>query len=252
MTTRKPLAIDLFCGLGGWTEGLLAEGYDVVGFDIEAHQYGEHRYPAQLVIQDVLTLHGSQFRDAALIVASPPCQAYSYRAMSWSRAKALPPPDNSLFEACFRIQREAIEAAGHHIPLVVENVRGAQKWVGRARWNFGSFYLWGDVPALMPCISSRAILKPQATNRRHGTGSWFAIDMKSARAGITNPADIEAARTDGKKVGKDWFGGYGGGFGWDCSPMRRNNSRSPARKAASAMIAKIPLPLSRHIAAVFR
>ena len=26
-----PLAIDLFCGLGGWTEGLLAEGYTVVG-----------------------------------------------------------------------------------------------------------------------------------------------------------------------------------------------------------------------------
>ena len=62
----KPLAIDLFCGLGGWTEGLLAEGYDVVGFDIERHVYGEHRYPAQLVIQDVLTLHGSQFRNAAL------------------------------------------------------------------------------------------------------------------------------------------------------------------------------------------
>ena len=47
----------------------------MIGFDIERHVYGEHRYPAQLVIQDVLTLHGSQFRDAALIVASPPCQA---------------------------------------------------------------------------------------------------------------------------------------------------------------------------------
>ena len=255
----KPLAIDLFCGLGGWTEGLLAEGYDVVGFDIERHEYGEHRYPAQLVVQDVLTLHGSQFRDAALIVASPPCQEFSYMAMPWSLAKAKAKAiraDTSgqkladltaLFNACFRIQAQASLAAGRHIPLVVENVRGAIPWVGRSRWNFGSYHLWGDVPALMPCISSRAILKPQATNRRHGTGSWFAIDMKSARAGITNPADI-----DGKKVGKDWFGGYGGGFGWDCSPMRRNNSRSPARKAASAMIAKIPLPLSRHIAAVFR
>jgi site-specific DNA-cytosine methylase len=148
----KPLAIDLFCGLGGWTEALLAEGYDVIGFDIERHEYGEHRYPGMLVVQDVLTLHGSQFRDAALIIASPPCQAYSYRAMPWKRAKALPPPDNTLFEACFRIQREASEAAGHKVPLIVENVRGAQKRVGRARWNFGSFYLCGDVPALMPTL----------------------------------------------------------------------------------------------------
>src|SRR5271166_662686 len=153
----RPLAIDLFCGLGGWAEGLLAEGWDVIGFDIERHVYGPHRYPAQLVLQDALTLHGSQFRDAALIVASPPCQAYSYRAMPWSRAKALPPPDNTLFEACFRIQREASEAAGRHIPMVVENVRGAQAWVGRARWNFGSFYLWGDVPALMPVADMRKL-----------------------------------------------------------------------------------------------
>lgn len=44
----KPLAIDLFCGLGGWTEGLLANGYYVIGFDIERHVYGEHKYPGQL------------------------------------------------------------------------------------------------------------------------------------------------------------------------------------------------------------
>ena len=81
----------------------------------------------------------SQFRNATVIVASPPCQAYSYRAMPWKRAKALPPPDNTLFDACFRIQREACEAAGRHIPLIVENVRGAQKWVGKAHWQTGSF-----------------------------------------------------------------------------------------------------------------
>jgi hypothetical protein len=176
----KPLGIDLFCGLGGFTEGMLAEGYDVIGFDIERHEYGEHRYPAQIVLQDVLTLHGSQFKDAALIVASPPCQEYSYMAMPWSRAKAIAAEYRSgardvkkltaLFDACFRIQAEAIAAAGHYIPLVVENVRGACPWVGRSRWNFGSFHLWGDVPALMPM--TRRVAKASGHSMNAGAPKW--------------------------------------------------------------------------------
>lgn len=253
-----PLAIDLFCGLGGWTEGLLAEGYRVVGFDIERHVYGEHRYPAQLVLQDVLTLHGRQFKDAALIVASPPCQAYSYRAMPWKRAKALPPPDNTLFDACFRIQREAIEAAGHHIPLVVENVRGAQKWVGRARWHFGSFYLWGDVPALMPItrtqakvggladgcfppggLAQGAIDRESVSQRlildsiKNTGGSWFNIAHNTTSGHGQNP--------DGRKQ-------EGSGPIWFNTGIAKHGSKSSKRKAASAQIAKIPIMLARHIA----
>jgi C-5 cytosine-specific DNA methylase len=249
----SPLAIDLFCGLGGWTEGLMAVGYQVIGFDIERHVYGEAQYPSQLVLQDVLTLHGRQFKDAALIVASPPCQAYSYRAMPWKRAKALPPPDNSLFEACFRIQREAIEAAGHHIPLVVENVCGAQKWVGRARWHFGSFYLWGDVPALMP-ITLKHVKVPTM-----GAG-WYPPGHPKHVPGLafnghanrltrrTNPGNgvrftsrdtgIEGVKQRGS--GREWFAGDG-------KISRLTSSGSPARKAASAHIAKIPLALSTHI-----
>lgn len=233
----NPLAIDLFCGLGGWTEGLLAEGYRVVGFDIEQHVYGEARYPAQLVLQDVLTIHGAQFKDAALIVASPPCQAYSYRAMPWKRAKALPPPDNSLFEACFRIQREASAAAGRYIPLVVENVCGAQKWVGPAKWHFGSYYLWGDVPALMP-IARKAI-------KGHG-GAWFKDADTADGAYASGNFRIGVDGTKGVGIGSvSW--GQGKGKRHPNDP-RNFFSKSSGRKAASAHIAKIPLTLSRHIA----
>lgn len=263
-----PLAIDLFCGLGGWTEGLLAEGYYVVGFDIERHQYGDAKYPAQLVIQDVTTLHGSQFKDAALIVASPPCQEFSYMAMPWSLAKEKerdllegrddPKRLTALFDACFRIQREAIEAAGHFIPMVVENVRGAQKWVGRSRWNYGSFHLWGDVPALMP-MTKRATKMPsnlhldQYEKTGKGLSDWT---MKVAQEGMKVPGfrfdgsgksfQTASVEETGTKCGGGWFNAS------QPSISRLTGSKSKARKAASAAIAKIPFPLSRYIAEVFK
>ena len=248
---RQPLAIDLCCGLGGWTSGLLAEGWNVVGIDIEEHIYGEHRYPAALIIQDVLTVSGSAFSEASLIVASPPCQFFSYTAMPWSRAKALAAEVRSdparlekelaLFNACFRIQGEACLAAGRHIPMVVENVRGTIPWVGRSRWNFGSFHLWGDIPALMPATIGREGHKVEGF-RFDGSGKSFQS------ASVAKVA--EGRKGAGVKPGGDWFAeARKGGSGGTSSSF---GSKSPARKFASAMIAKIPEPLSRHVARTFR
>ena len=149
-------------------------------------------------------------------------------AMPWSRAQAIAAEYRSgvrdvakltaLFDACFRIQREAIEAAGHFIPLVVENVRGACPWVGRSRWNFGSFHLWGDVPALMPWHQGPS----------HLCGTKFS------------------------QSGAAWFDGTPRDKMLDSKGPAAFSSSSQARKAASAAIAKIPLPLSQHIARTWK
>lgn len=299
MARSKPLAIDLFCGLGGFTEGCLAEGFDVVGFDIERHVYGSQQYPAQLVLQDVLTIHGRQFKSADLIVASPPCQEYSYMAMPWSKAKQKRAEYldgtrdkkqlTALFDACFRIQREACEASGRYIPLVVENVRGAQEWVGRSRFHFGSFHLWGDVPALMPLARAKAKRPGHSMNKgapqwgpHHNTseitgaeglknpgfrfdgsgksfqsasvehtknngGSWFNIGSPGQKETGRNPVHALASEhnAEGNK-------GFGAGLLGKNPMARKHGSKSAARKSASAMIAKIPLVLSRHIAHVYK
>jgi hypothetical protein len=262
----KPKAYDLYCGLGGWAEGLLATGWQVTGFDIEP----QPGYPGEFRQRDVCDIHGSELaRDADLIVASPPCQEFSYRAMPWKRAKALGPPVDgiNLFWQCWRIQQEASEAKGEYIPMVVENVRGAEKWVGGARWHYGSYYLWGDVPAIMPFTGSAQKANPDGTN--HGQGSWFKIAdsvnrgarkvpgmnfhdyEKTGKPGRSFQSAAVARLRDGQKSVQDGLGGYGGTFGWNNTPMRRGNSKSAGRKAASAQIAKIPYPLARHIAEVF-
>jgi C-5 cytosine-specific DNA methylase len=198
--SAKPLVIDLFCGLGGWAEGFLAEGYDVVGFDIERHVYADQKYPAQLVLQDVLTLHGSQFRNAAVIVASPPCTDYAKWGMRMFHPNP-PQPDKSLWEAAVRISAEAGR------PLVIENVRGAQYFWGRARWKQGPYYLWGDVPALFPDIPLK---------RKN-----VVDDIKNgARRGLKTAAEMP--------------------------------SHSARRRQCTAEAAKIPFPLARHIASVFK
>jgi len=229
--------------------------------------------------------------------------------MPWSRAKALGPPllGIELFNAQFRIQREASEAAGHYIPMVVENVRGAQKWVGRARWHYGSFYLWGDVPALMPMTfrgtrlpagNSSPILwrdreiarmshagtkdcekiAAHIDSRKHAGSGWTEKGSLVSRNRLVSNQPQEGYKTagmnwsnrdlrgqdftriagkqsDGVKFsqsGDAWFDGKPRDEMLGDKGPAAYGSKSNARKAASAMIAKIPFPLAQHIARCFK
>lgn len=97
---------------------------------------------------------------------------------------------------------------------------------------------------------------------KNGGGSWFNIAHNTVSGKGRNPdgrkqhgsgaawwdkaPDDRRKEATAIKNGGDWFGS-----GDNCSAQRRHQSGSTSRKFASAMIAKIPQPLARHIAVTF-
>lgn len=143
-------ALDGCAGKGGWTLGLQAAGWKVLGIDIVAHP----GYPGNAFLQadirdvtaEMLRSMGYQF---GLAVFSPPCEEFARWSMPWTRAKNPPSPDMSIWRAC--------ETLGQSlgVPYVIENVRGAQQFAGKAFMVRGARYLWGDLPALLPTFTER-------------------------------------------------------------------------------------------------
>lgn len=146
MTNMKPLCVDLCCGSGGWAAGFIVEGYRVIGYDI----YAQPGFPGEFRRRDVRSVSGHDFPRPAIIVASPPCEEFSRHQMPWTRRRNPPEPDLSIVEACWRIAAEA------GAPLVLENVRMAQGWLGPAKAHYGSRYLWGDAPLPLPRCNTAA------------------------------------------------------------------------------------------------
>src|SRR5262245_51068130 len=94
-------------------------------------------------------------------------------------------------------------------------------------------------------------VQPSRDDIKNTGGSWFNVAHNTTSGKGQNPdgrmrndpRDDPAIISEGRK-------GYASGAGnlGKSVVSRTTSSRSPARKAASAMIAKIPVVLARHIA----
>ena len=116
---RKMIALDLFCGAGGASKGLLdAEFEEITGIDINE----QLEYPKTndgkvcFVKTDVFNLKLEMFKAYDFIWASPPCQAYSI-GTKLVRNKGRKYPD------LISKTRKLLLKTGK--PFVIENVQGS-------------------------------------------------------------------------------------------------------------------------------
>lgn len=232
------IALDLCCGKGGWTIGLQAAGWEVYGVDIE----DMGGYPGKLVLADVREVAkdpqaffpGVKFD---LVTASPPCQEFSYRSFPFKRCRYLRdnvPPDKSIWNACKEIARKL------GCPIVIENVRGAVRYMGPAVNKFGPFYLWGDVPALLPDGKPQKGFGRTPDKSANPSDPWGGFGGSSYQSrGKRGP--LNAKRAKAKNTGTMF----------EEIPHSSTSSKSSARKEWSAKAAMIPFDLGYFIGCHF-
>jgi len=145
-------ALDLFCGLGGWSDGLAMEGFDVLGVEIEEKIAQLYRHPCLVI--DVRNLPGKMFRNFDLIVGSPPCRDFTQLLdkghTPWKEPKN-PERGLTMVNAFLRIVEEAQPKF-----WLMENVKRLTehllepKPVFRARIGKGMYrFFWGKFPLFL-------------------------------------------------------------------------------------------------------
>jgi len=141
----------------------MAHGFDCYGVDVE--DKFRALYPGKFICADVRQFESQYWKNMNIrvICASSPCEEFSRHTMPWTRAKNPPEPKLGIELANVAMHI----AADLGVPLILENVRTAQKWLGRAVMHCGLFYLWGDgVPALLPREVQRRVKESYGSKER--------------------------------------------------------------------------------------
>ena len=147
--------LDLFSGLGGFSQAFKDRGHFVTTVDIES------KFKPDVCI-DVIEYEPDIQYD--VILASPPCTEFSKSSMpkSWKCNENGCYPDTALLERAIAIIKK-----NKPVYWVVENVAGARKYfnflLGKPVKKVGSRYLWGVFP-VFDCedVYGKWLLSPHA------------------------------------------------------------------------------------------
>jgi len=174
-------ALDLCCGLGGWSDGLAAEGFEVIGVEIDPKIASLYKH--SVIIDDIRKIDGREFGGYDLIVGSPPCRDFTkMRFFKHWKEPANPRRGMEIVNAFLRIVREAEPRF-----WLMENVLGLEKYLGippkcKARLSKTMIRgFWGKFP---PFLIPKSLSKRNLQNIQGPLRKWerAKIPLPVARA----------------------------------------------------------------------
>jgi len=152
--------LDLFSGLGGWSEAFAQRGYEVIR--IENNPLLENVPHTQLKcvleLRDYLLecqQRGYEIQRPDILMASPPCYEFSN---AFSAPKSIYVRENGSLDN-YTPNMELLIATLDIVKIVkpkywiIENVVGAiryfEKYLGKPRQILGAYVLWGNYPEII-------------------------------------------------------------------------------------------------------
>ena len=76
-TGPRPLVLDLFAGCGGLALGFEAQGFQTMGFELDADCCATYRHNLHGACEQVKLDKNYQFPRADVVIGGPPCQPFS-------------------------------------------------------------------------------------------------------------------------------------------------------------------------------
>ena len=229
-----PRMLDLFSGRWGWSSAFAARGWECVGIDLT--EPPEVPKGCTFIKADILNLRFSDafqsnkwflvidgerhfIGDFDFVCASSPCEQFSVHGLKCFHKS---PPYPEIGIRLFNHTRALCEASC--IVYVMENVRAAQDFVGKATNHCGSFYLWGTgVPPLLPQgiskgmklagmsgAQSRAMTREQRLIKRRSDNMLWSSSKSAKRKAAPGlaPVAVPHLRSGGLARRR-------GAWGWD-------------------------------------